>query len=157
MKVAGMLYEEVLRDLALYRRHAQSSESAAALRGDLNTVLDALAEAAARIANMCEDVQESTRRLAITEAALDALCSRMRRHEDDARKATSAAARATRALERVKAEPSSNRVANAAQKLGRLGGRKGGKARAERLSPERRREIAQKAAQKRWGNRPSHE
>jgi hypothetical protein len=30
-------------------------------------------------------------------------------------------------------------------------GRKGGKARAERMSPERRAEIARKAAAKRWG------
>lgn len=30
-------------------------------------------------------------------------------------------------------------------------GRKGGKARAEKMSPERRREIAQKAAKSRWG------
>ena len=34
--------------------------------------------------------------------------------------------------------------------LGRLGGQKGGKARAAKLSAERRREIARKAAQKRW-------
>jgi hypothetical protein len=34
--------------------------------------------------------------------------------------------------------------------LGRLGGRKGGKARASALSPERRREIAQKAIMTRW-------
>ncbi|MGD0854662.1 MAG: hypothetical protein ABSA18_02515 [Dehalococcoidia bacterium] len=34
--------------------------------------------------------------------------------------------------------------------LGRLGGLKGGKARAEKLSPEKRKEIAQKAARKRW-------
>ena len=39
----------------------------------------------------------------------------------------------------------------AAVELGRLGGLKGGKARADKLSPERRREIAQKAARKRWG------
>ena len=32
----------------------------------------------------------------------------------------------------------------------RAGGLKGGKVRAERLSPERRREIARKAAQARW-------
>ena len=38
----------------------------------------------------------------------------------------------------------------AAVSLGRLGGLKGGKARAEKLSPEKRREIAKKAAQKRW-------
>lgn len=35
---------------------------------------------------------------------------------------------------------------------GRKGGAKGGKARAERLSPERRAEIARKAAQVRWEN-----
>lgn len=35
--------------------------------------------------------------------------------------------------------------------LGRLGGLKGGKARASRLTPEQRREIARKAAQVRWG------
>lgn len=35
--------------------------------------------------------------------------------------------------------------------LGRLGGLRGGPARAERLSPERRREIARHAARKRWG------
>ena len=38
----------------------------------------------------------------------------------------------------------------AAGLLGSLGGRKGGKARAASLSDERRREIAQKAAQARW-------
>ena len=31
-------------------------------------------------------------------------------------------------------------------------GRKGGQARAKKMSPERRAEIARKAAQKRWGN-----
>jgi hypothetical protein len=35
--------------------------------------------------------------------------------------------------------------------LGRLGGLKGGPARAEALTPERRREIARRAARKRWG------
>jgi hypothetical protein len=38
----------------------------------------------------------------------------------------------------------------AAVALGRLGGKKGGKARAEALTPEQRREIARKAAQSRW-------
>ena len=38
----------------------------------------------------------------------------------------------------------------AAVALGRLGGKKGGKARAEKLTPERKKEIAQKAAQARW-------
>jgi hypothetical protein len=39
----------------------------------------------------------------------------------------------------------------AAVELGRLGGLKGGKARADKLSPEKRKEIAKKAAEKRWG------
>lgn len=34
--------------------------------------------------------------------------------------------------------------------LGRLGGLKGGKARANKLTPEQRKEIARKAAQSRW-------
>jgi hypothetical protein len=38
----------------------------------------------------------------------------------------------------------------AAQMLGRLGGLKGGKARAAKLSPERRSEIARNAVKKRW-------
>jgi len=38
----------------------------------------------------------------------------------------------------------------AAVSLGRLGGLKGGKARAEKLTPERRKEIAQLGAKKRW-------
>lgn len=42
-----------------------------------------------------------------------------------------------------------------AVELGRRGGLKGGKARAEKLSAEERVEIAQKAAQARWGTRPS--
>jgi hypothetical protein len=41
----------------------------------------------------------------------------------------------------------------AAQALGKLGGLKGGKARAAKLSPERRKEIAQKAAEARWGKK----
>jgi hypothetical protein len=38
----------------------------------------------------------------------------------------------------------------AAVALGRLGGLKGGKARASKLSPRKRREIAKKAANSRW-------
>ena len=40
----------------------------------------------------------------------------------------------------------------AAVALGKLGGKKGGLARAKKLSPERLKEIAQKAARARWGN-----
>src|SRR5690242_17922168 len=41
--------------------------------------------------------------------------------------------------------------------LGRLGGVKGGPARAKKLSPERRREIAQKAIAARWAKRAEGE
>lgn len=50
-------------------------------------------------------------------------------------------------MQSAEASPEKNPAAVA---LGRLGGLKGGKARAEVLSAKRRREIAQKAAQKRW-------
>jgi len=42
----------------------------------------------------------------------------------------------------------------AAVALGKLGGRKGGPARAKLLSSTRRSEIARLAAQQRWANRP---
>jgi hypothetical protein len=41
----------------------------------------------------------------------------------------------------------------AAVELGRMGGLKGGKARAAKLSPEERQEIARRAAQARWQGR----
>jgi hypothetical protein len=47
-----------------------------------------------------------------------------------------------------KEEPVKNPAAVA---LGRLGGLKGGKARAESLTPKKRSEIAKKAAKARWG------
>lgn len=50
-------------------------------------------------------------------------------------------------------EPDDDGKNPAAVALGRLGGKKGGKARAEKLTPERRKEIAQKAAEKRWGKK----
>jgi hypothetical protein len=43
----------------------------------------------------------------------------------------------------------------AAVSLGRKGGLKGGKARAESLTPKRRSEIAKKAAASRWKKKPS--
>lgn len=43
----------------------------------------------------------------------------------------------------------------AAVTLGRLGGLKGGKARAAGLTPEQRKAIAKKAAEKRWGKADS--
>jgi hypothetical protein len=40
-----------------------------------------------------------------------------------------------------------------ARELGRRGGLKGGRARAEKLTPEERKEIARKAAKARWDRR----
>ena len=48
------------------------------------------------------------------------------------------------------AEPVEDTRDPLAVELGRRGGLKGGKARAAKLSPEKRREIAQRAAQARW-------
>jgi hypothetical protein len=48
-------------------------------------------------------------------------------------------------------EPDADERKNpAAVELGRLGGKKGGRARAAKLTPERRSEIARNAAQARW-------
>ncbi len=47
-------------------------------------------------------------------------------------------------------EPEQPEKNKAAQELGRLGGLKGGKARAEKLTEEQRKAIAQKAARTRW-------
>lgn len=62
-----------------------------------------------------------------------------RKKKTDEQRATEAAA-----------EPPKNPHAVA---LGRLGGQKGGKARAKALSPERRAEIAKKAAATRWAKK----
>jgi hypothetical protein len=59
------------------------------------------------------------------------------------------------ATEENKPEEPTSTKNPAAVALGRLGGLKGGKARAAKLSPEQRKEIASKAAQKRWGKRQS--
>lgn len=54
---------------------------------------------------------------------------------------------ATGQMEKAAAPPEKN---PAAVTLGRLGGLKGGKSRADKLSPERRKAIAKKAAEARW-------
>ena len=51
----------------------------------------------------------------------------------------------------IVAEATGDEKNPAAVALGRLGGLKGGKARAAKLSKKRRSEIAKKAAQARWG------
>lgn len=54
--------------------------------------------------------------------------------------------------EETKAEPTPEEIAHAAAvSLGRLGGLKGGKARAASLSKKKRSEIAKRAAKARWG------
>jgi hypothetical protein len=50
-------------------------------------------------------------------------------------------------------EPPANGKNPAAVELGRLGGLKGGKARAVKLSAKKRAEIAKKAATARWGKK----
>ena len=54
------------------------------------------------------------------------------------------------ATEEKEAEPTKKKTFDA-KALGRKGGLKGGKARAEKLTPEQRSEIAKKAANARWG------
>ncbi|MFA7256823.1 MAG: hypothetical protein WC047_04545 [Kiritimatiellales bacterium] len=46
-------------------------------------------------------------------------------------------------------------ISEVMREMGRRGGLKGGKARAESLSAKRRKEIAKKAAVKRWENKPT--
>lgn len=43
-----------------------------------------------------------------------------------------------------------NKLSKAAAMMGKIGGPKGGRARAQKLSPERRKAIARKAAHARW-------
>ncbi len=50
----------------------------------------------------------------------------------------------------AKPEPTPEERHEAAVTLGRLGGKKGGKARAKKLTAEQRKEIARKAAMSRW-------
>lgn len=54
------------------------------------------------------------------------------------------------AIGEIEPEPEIDEKKKAAIESGRLGGLKGGKARAEKLTPEERAEIARKAAEKRW-------
>jgi len=56
--------------------------------------------------------------------------------------------------EKLHPKPPKRRKNPHAVALGRKGGLKGGVARAEKLSPEKRREIARLAALARWQNQP---
>jgi hypothetical protein len=53
----------------------------------------------------------------------------------------------------ISAQSPSKKKNPAAVALGRLGGKKGGKARAASLGPKRRSEIAQQAARSRWARK----
>jgi len=59
---------------------------------------------------------------------------------------------AARVFKKIEAETGKNPAAVA---LGKLGGPKGGPARAKALAPERRSEIARQAALKRWSRKES--
>ncbi len=54
-------------------------------------------------------------------------------------------------------EPTQEAISSAAKKLSQRGASKGGKKRAENLTSDERREIAQKAARERWAKNPSFE
>ncbi|HUY98388.1 MAG TPA: hypothetical protein VMW47_12360 [Verrucomicrobiae bacterium] len=60
----------------------------------------------------------------------------------------------TEATEGAPPEPESEKNP-AAVALGRLGGQKGGKARAAKLTPEQRSESARRASRARWGRTPA--
>lgn len=72
----------------------------------------------------------------------------MKKQEDENQIAARILAEATGADRPAKKEKNPAAVA-----LGRLGGLKGGKARAKKLSAEKRTEIAKKAAKIRWGKK----
>jgi ribosomal protein S21 len=57
----------------------------------------------------------------------------------------------------VRNEWSDEELRELARELGRRGGLKGGRARAEKLTPEERKKIARKAAKARWDKRRQEE
>lgn len=69
------------------------------------------------------------------------------RPQDESQLAKSIVDELTIEIDEQEEKPAKN---PAAVMLGRLGGLKGGKARAEKLSPKKRAAIAKKAAQARW-------
>jgi hypothetical protein len=62
---------------------------------------------------------------------------------------------AFQAVQKATEEPSKDDIKRVMAHIGRKGGLKGGKARKDALSPKRRKEIAKKAAKKRWEKRPN--
>jgi hypothetical protein len=78
--------------------------------------------------------------------------SSSKRPRDANQRAAHVVAKATGERPRTSSRP--KRKNPAAVSLGRKGGLKGGKARAAALSPEERSEIAKRAAQARWKDKP---
>jgi len=76
-----------------------------------------------------------------------------RRPTDPNVRAYQIVAELTGTLEAIPPERTGPAKNPAAVALGKLGGSKGGKARAASLTPEQRREIAQRAARQRWGKK----
>lgn len=163
-------YAEVLRDLALFRRHAATAESALVLRADLSAALDAVEAAARELASARRELQDARARQAPTApprpqrpepADLSALRKRNEylvgvaiKHATELRAARCKLRTLKKALAKADADRAAadgRSVSHLASRLGRRGGKLGGKARAERLSAERRSEIARHAAQHRWG------
>ena len=85
------------------------------------------------------------RRLAVVVVAPDNECMPKRSSKKPADERTT-----EQTPEQPATEPAPDGKNPAAVVLGRLGGKKGGKARAAKLTKERRQEIARKAAQARW-------
>lgn len=77
------------------------------------------------------------------------MADKKKRPRDLNQLAASIVGAATSDEKRAKPEPEAEKDSAAVQ-LGRKGGEKGGKARAEKLTPEERSEIARIAAQARW-------
>ena len=75
------------------------------------------------------------------------MAKRMKKEHDFAVNAFRVVQEATGEVDELEPKPVKDFDAKA---LGRKGGLKGGKARAEKLTPEKRSEIAKKAAQTRW-------
>lgn len=78
---------------------------------------------------------------------------RTRKRQDVNQLATDIIAEATDTVPEAEEEPTPPPKNPNAVALGRLGGMKGGKARAAKLTAEQRSEIARRAAQARWGGR----
>lgn len=81
------------------------------------------------------------------------MLERTRKRQDVNQLAADIIAEATDTVPEADAEPASPPKNPNAVALGRLGGMKGGKARAAKLTAEQRSEIARRAAQARWGSR----